>query len=150
MGWSLLLPFYIGFATVFQAGLNRFISRDWGLGSVVMFSSMISALAALLFWLAVHWAPSSMPEIFRDRGGMFSGFSWWYWIPGVLGFSIVVGIPFAIARIGALQTFVILIGSQIVFSMVWDAMYEGKPVNTVRVIGAAMAFAAAALVNLKG
>jgi transporter family-2 protein len=146
----LLLPLYLGFATVLQSGLNRIISREWGLSAVTFMNSVVLTVPAAVFWWVTYRWPEKLPEIFQNPGGAFAQWSWWYWIPGVLGLSVVAGIPFAIARIGALQTFVFLIAAQIVASMGWDAIAEGKAINLARVVGALLAFGGALLVNLKG
>jgi transporter family-2 protein len=150
MNSSLLLPVVVGFATVLQAGLNRGISKSWGLSAAILLNSIVVTLISVGVWLWTRSSPERFPEMFRIQSGSFSEFDWWYWVSGVFGFTIVAGIPFAIHRVGALQTFVILIGSQIVGSMGWDALVEGRPINAARVAGAVLAFLAAALVNWKG
>jgi transporter family-2 protein len=146
MVWSLLLPAALGVSIVLQSGLNRLMARGWGLGPVTLFNSLILCMVSFVLWIAARGAHGWIPAMFRDRGG-FSEFGWWYWIPGVLGFFAVAGVPLAISRIGALQTFVILIGAQLAGSIVWDWIAEGKTVTWIRVAGAVLAFVGAALVS---
>ena len=150
MRFSLLLPLYLGFASVLQGGLNRTLAKNWGLAGAALLNSLVLGFIGLLVFFVARGTPTRLPEIFRDPGTAFSNFSWWYLLPGLLGFSLVAGIPMALSRLGALQTFVVLIASQILASMAWDAFAEGKPVTLARVAGAVLAFLGAALVNFKG
>jgi transporter family-2 protein len=151
MIWSLLLPIVVGLATVFQGGLNRSISKDWGLASALLLNSIIVAIFSLIAWAYFKWNTTSrLATLMGDQAGAFQTYAGWYWVPGLLGFIIILGIPLSLQKVGALQTFVILIASQIVGSLIWDAMIEGRAINAARVIGAALSFFAAALVNLKG
>lgn len=140
MAWSFVLPVFLGFSIVIQGGLNRLMARGWSLTRVTLINALVLSLVSLLF---------CVPEMLRGRS-LFANFGWWYWIPGCVGFCIVAGIPFAIGRIGALQTIVLLIAAQIVGSMGWDALVEDKPMNLVRLAGALITCAGAALVTWKG
>lgn len=68
----------------------------------------------------------------------------------MLGFLIILGMPLAIARLGAVQSVLLLIAAQLGASLAWDALAEGRPATLARVVGSALAFAGAALAVLKG
>ncbi len=158
MIWSLVVPVVVGLSTVFQAGLNRSISKDWGLGSALLMNSLVVAALSALAWLLSRNADSRLSvimgetwsDLMKDQAGAFQQFSWWYAIPGLFGFLIITGIPIAIQKVGALQTFIVLIGSQIIGSLLWDLLIEKRPVNTIRLVGAGLSFLSALIVNLKG
>ena len=60
-----------------------------------------------------------------------------------------VGMPWAVQKLGALATFVALIGAQMVAGMVWDAWVQGAALTAPRVLGAAFAVAGVALTTWK-
>jgi bacterial/archaeal transporter family-2 protein len=149
MQMALLLPVLLGLASVLQAGFNRQISRSYGLPTAVLLNTcvLLVVASALFFWSL--GSPQSVPAALRPSQRSGSP-ALWYLLPGLLGFCLVAGIPLAISRIGALKAFVLLIGAQLVGSLVWDAWVEARPVNVVRVAGAVISFLGAVLVSLKG
>lgn len=149
MSWAYFLPFIFGAMAVLQGGLNRLIARDWGLAGTVFLNSLMLSTAALGLYVWARNNPGALPEVFRDRGS-FSSFSWWYLIPGLCGFTLVTGLPFAIQKIGALKVFVGLIAAQLLVSMIWDARIEQLPITSTRVLGALLSFCGALLVAWKG
>ena len=149
MSWAYILPFILGAMAVLQGGLNRQISRDWGLGGTVFLNSLMLVVGGLILFLVTRLSPDMLPEIFRDKGS-FKSFSWWFVLPGLFGLSLVTGIPVSIQKIGALKVIVALVGAQLVTSMIWDATIEGIAVSPMRVIGALMSFGGALLVALRG
>ena len=56
---------------------------------------------------------------------------------------IVTGLPWALTRMGALGAILVLLVTQLVVSMIWDAVVEGVPVQPLRVAGAALALVGA-------
>jgi transporter family-2 protein len=149
MQWSLLLPVLLGVASVLQAGFNRQISRSHGLPSAVLLNTcvLLSVALALFFWSRT--SPESLPAALRPAQRTGSP-ALWYVLPGLFGFCLVAGIPLAISRVGALKVFVLVIGAQLTASLLWDAWVEARPVNAVRVVGAAISCLGAVLVSLKG
>ena len=71
---------------------------------------------------AVHWA--------------FQDFRWWWIIPGLLGFVLVLGLAVSIGRIGAIQTIAISIAAQIFTSIAWDMFTGDHEINKLRLLGA--------------
>lgn len=149
MSWAYFLPFLFGAMAVLQGGLNRLIARHWGLAGTVFLNSLMLTTAGLALYLFARHNPQALPAIFRDKGS-FSSFSWWFVIPGLCGFTLVTGLPFAIQKLGALKVFVGLIAAQLIVSMIWDAHVEQLPVTSTRMIGAALSFCGALLVAWKG
>ncbi len=135
----LLIPLCLGAAAVFQATLNQQIAGRWGLASAAMLNVSMAFACALVMWLYCV-----MNGI---RGDMLrasfepAAFRAWWVLPGVFGFGIVVGLPWAVAKVGALPTFVSLVAAQMVTSALWDRYVSGVPLNFSRVLGAVLAVA---------
>jgi len=133
------LPIGLGIAAVVQAGLNRKIAGHWGLSTAVLLNSLgIFIVSGIFLWLCASKI-ISVPDFMLPRLDLKT-FQLWYLIPGVLGFSLVLGIPLGIYRIGALQIFLGLIFAQIVTSFMWDWWVEGITFSWNRVIGGLLAF----------
>ena|SRR3989344_3236256 len=146
MLFAYLLSVYLGFAAVLQGGVNRKIAAHWGYpGATLLNSFVILVLSAVVFTLVRVVDP---PELFKDKSA-FTGFAWWYLLPGIFGFSLIFLVPVAIEKLGALNLFVALIASQLLGGAVWDYFMEGIPVTKARLAGAALAFAGALLATLR-
>lgn len=148
MHWTLVVPLALGIVAVLQATLNRSIAASTGLAAAATLNMIVATVCALGFAAycmtredatgALRWQP--------DLGA----FRWWWLLPGLVGFAIVLGLPWAVARIGALQTFVVLVGAQMVTSAVWDRFVEGIPFSTPRVAGAGFTVLGVWLVSRSG
>lgn len=145
MAW-LLFPIVLGAFAVLQGTLNRRVAELWGLAPTVALNTGVFLVASMLMWFAVRSSPDRFPPIFRDRLDP-SSFSWWFLLPGILGFALVAGIPWAIAKLGALQVFVGIVAAQMMVSVLWDAKFEQIPLTGSRVAGALLAIGAVVLVN---
>lgn len=145
---ALLISFAMGIASVLQGGMNRQVGQQWGLAAAALFNTLVFLVAATALYLFVRTYPLCVPEFLRDRGSP-GRFAWWFVLPGLFGFLVVVGIPFAIKQIGALQVFLGLIGAQLIASMVWDIVVEQIPISVMRCAGAAMAWVGVLLVTWK-
>jgi transporter family-2 protein len=142
MKWLLLVPIAVGFATVIQGGLNRQISSSLGLPLVAILSTAVLLFAAVALWIAVRINPENFSTLFRMNTNEFH---WWYLVPGLFGFIIVIGIPFSIEKIGALNSFIAMIAAQIAGSMLWDLLIEHRSITPLRLVCAILAFISAAL-----
>lgn len=148
MIWAALLSILVGFSTVLQGGLNRQIAIQWGVAGAVLLNSFFYITAAILLFLISKKLPQFVPEIFHDKGTL-TQFSWWYLIPGLCGFLIVVGAPIVIAKIGAFKLVLGVVTAQLVFGLLWDVMVEDIPATTTRIAGAVLAFISVILVSMK-
>jgi transporter family-2 protein len=141
-----LIPGFLGVAAVLQGGLNRQIAARVGLPSAVLLSAATLLLAAIALWMLACRAPAGLPWYLQLHGhiGLFK--AWWV-LPGLLGMTIVLGIPFAIQRVGAFPVFLGVLAGQLLTSLLWDALMEGRPLTPMKVCGALLALAGAALVG---
>ncbi|MBI4403226.1 MAG: DMT family transporter [Deltaproteobacteria bacterium] len=146
--WILMIPLFLGICIVLQGALNREIARNWGLAGAVFLNNLVFLMLGLVLFLTVRKVPNIFPDVFRDRGA-FGMVYWWYLLPGILGFAIVTGAPWAMSRIGAFHFVVLVIAAQMVAGLAWDATVNGLPLTTVRTLGAMLGIAGAVLVSWK-
>jgi transporter family-2 protein len=138
-----LIPVVVGVAVVLQGGFNRQVSQQWGMATTVLVNGVVFLGVAVLLWAIMKLRPGILPREFLppEHGGAVA--PWRFILPGVFGVLIVVGLPWAITRLGALGAILILLVTQLVVSMIWDALVEGVPVQPLRVAGTALALAGA-------
>ncbi|MCY1020278.1 DMT family transporter [Pyxidicoccus sp. MSG2] len=147
-----LVPLLCGLAVVAQAGLNRRFAGQWGLLSAVLMNMVVATVATFAVYVVARSVPGFWPEAAAPGGSgrFFDGFTVWHLLPGLCGVLIVVGMPWAMGRLGAVQSALLLMAAQLLTSLVWDAMVEGRPATLARVVGSALAFAGAAIAVWKG
>lgn len=125
-----MIPIVVGIMAVLQAGLNRRIAVLWGVGGASLLNACVFAAVALICYYTGVFANSKI---------QWGDFKIWFLLPGILGFSLVAGLPYSIARWGALHTFLWLIASQIVASSFWDYLVEGQPFSWKKLLGGGVA-----------
>ena len=138
-----LVPVIVGIAVVLQGGFNRQVSQQWGLASTVLVNGIVFLVVALLLWFVMKLRPGFLPREFLPPADGGAVAIWRVILPGVFGVLIVIGLPWAITRLGALGAILILLVTQLVVSMIWDALVEGVSVQPLRVAGAALALVGA-------
>jgi transporter family-2 protein len=138
----------VGLAIVLQAGANRVLARSWSLSAVLAVGGVVLTLASVALWGLARVSPAAVPDIFRVREGG-PPVAWWFWIPGLLGFSIVAGIPYAISRIGALPSMALVIAAQLGGSLLWDMWMEGQAITWLRLAGAVVTMAGALITMMR-
>jgi transporter family-2 protein len=137
----------VGVAVVLQGGFNRQVAQQWGLVRTVLVNGVVFLAVSGLLWIWWKIRPGSLPREFLppDTSGPVA--IWRYVLPGVFGVVIVTGLPWAIARLGALGAILILLVTQLVVSMLWDLWVEGVSVSPLRIAGAGLALVGAWLAN---
>lgn len=134
-----LLPAAIGAFAVFQGVLNKRVTESWGLAGAVFLNATVFLVGSAAYFL---WSE-------RSQYSFASTFKPWFLVPGFCGLVLVTGIPYSISKWGALQTFIVIIASQVVVSAFWDYWGEGIGFTTYRWVGAAVALVGAWLTTLK-
>jgi transporter family-2 protein len=135
------LPILIGLASVLQGALNRKVAAVWGLTPALAFNTAVLSVALLVYGLWERAHPEA--AFIRGSGFSWSGLRWWYFLPGLFGLVLILGIPFGISRLGAASVFVGIVAAQIVGSLAWDVAFEAKPLTLLRAGGAALAIVGA-------
>lgn len=137
------VPVIVGLAVVLQGGFNRQVSQQWGLATTVFVNGIVFLLVSLILWGAMKLRPGVLPREFLPPDVSGPVAAWRVILPGVFGVVIVTGLPWAIARMGALGAILVLLVTQLAVSMIWDAVVEGVPIHPMRVLGAVLALAGA-------
>lgn len=147
MSNALFVPLVLGVMAVAQVTLNSRVAAQSGLAtaSVINMTVAWSLAIALAVWCSVRGPTEGFYRFEFDA----SLVRWWWFLPGCFGFSLVVGMPWAVQKLGALATFVALIGAQMIAGMVWDVLARGAAPTLPRVLGAVFAVAGVALTTWK-
>ncbi len=140
---AFLVPALLGALVVIQAGLNRRIAAHWGLPTAVVLNALVLTVGAfaLLIYFRLR-ADGGLNEIRFDA----KLFAPWFLLPGLIGVGLVFGGPWSIAHLGAVTTFVLLISSQLLMSIIWDMKVENLDISNGRWLGIALAWLGALLV----
>jgi transporter family-2 protein len=147
MPTELIVPLVLGIAAVLQATLNREIANHTGLAAAAALNMLVAAVLALAFagFCALRKAPDGLLR-WQVAGQDFRLF---WLLPGLIGFLLVLGLPWVIERAGALATFVVLVAAQVLASTLWDRFAAGIPLSMPRVLGALCTVAGVVLVAWK-
>jgi transporter family-2 protein len=142
-----LLTVLLGAMAVIQATINRQIAVQWGLSPAVLLNTFVATVVAAAF-LGVLLARGGPAFLLKPGVGLSELRFHWHWLlPGVFGFFLVAGLPWAVHHIGALRVFVGVVAAQMVTSLAWDHFAEGIPASAVRGTGALLAVASVVLVS---
>lgn len=133
---SVLIPILIGAATILQSGINKDIGSKYSLSLAILFNGVILTLLAIGFFAQQNIFSSEPISGFRS---FFSEFKWQYLLPGILGFFVITGIPFAISKSSATKVFVLLVTTQTLGSMLWDYFADAKEIGLKQIIGVILA-----------
>jgi uncharacterized membrane protein YdcZ (DUF606 family) len=131
---ELAVPLVLGVAAVLQAALNQQIAAHTGLAAATALNMLVAVVCAVGFALfcALRGEASGLLRWSPDA----AAFRLWWLVPGLVGFLIVLGLPWAVQRTGALSTFVALVAAQMLASALWDRFVGGVPLSTPRLCGA--------------
>jgi transporter family-2 protein len=144
--WILALG--VGLATVVQGGLNKAVSSAVDLNFAILLNSAVVLILSAAVYLGAKLSPQFFPSLLQPQSldwARMSGLGWKLIVPGICGFTIVMGIPWAISRMGALKVFLLIIVAQILFSALWDFWVEGLPLSPQRLAGALITLSGAIL-----
>ena len=145
MRLAMLVSLGLGAIAVLQAAINRKVAAVWGLAPAVLLNTVVLLVVAGAF-LGTALRGLGPFARFVAEDARLGQLRWWWVLPGLLGFALVAGLPWAVARVGALQVFVGVVAAQMVTSLFWDALVEGIPATGARALGAALAIVSVVLV----
>ncbi len=128
-----IVSFLLGSLVVFQPSLNRMIFEQRGLSFAVLLNGAVLFCVVSLLFLSVSLAPERFPEMLRYLPNRI--FSWWYVLPGIMGFLLVVLVPILIKEMGAFLTIVTMILGQVATSFLWDMYQGGTALGSARLLG---------------
>ena len=134
----LFLPLITGISIIMQAGLNRQSSMQVGLLTAVLLNSFIFFMVSLGVWVIVRKGWISVPPAFQIKD--ITQIQPWFLIPGVLGFLIVLCMPFALQNMPASVAFGLSIATQLVMAVVWDYFTLGVWPTLQKVFGLVLLF----------
>lgn len=141
------IPLTIGCVMVLQGTLNRQMGQAMGLANAVVLNSIIVLAASLVLFGVTRLWPQAVPPFFSGEFTL-AKLAGWMIFPGIFGFCIIAGIPWAISKLGASRVFVAVVVAQIVASMLWDIFVEKQPIGWMRISGATLAVLGVILVSM--
>lgn len=150
MNWFYLMPIMVGIVGVIQGGLNQRLGDKIGLLGAVAMNNAVGFIFSMLLMFGVLYGIGSTKGMFSIDPSGLKSLQWWFWIPGICGFLVVLGIPFSMKSLGATKVFLLIIAAQLVSSILWDFFVEGLGVSWERLVGSALALSGAYLVVFRG
>jgi transporter family-2 protein len=147
MNWMIFLPLAIGFCGIMQGAMNRLVSNYIGVTQATLITNIGCVLVSLVFYYIVRAYSSLFPYFYQIKAPLTS-YKWWFIFPPLFGFFIIAGIPFAIAKLGAVKVTVGLIAAQMITSVVWDLVVEDISLNAMKVVGILFAFLSVTFISM--
>lgn len=147
MNWTLSLPLIIGCLGILQGAMNRLVSNYIGVSQASLITNVGSVIVCIFFYFFVKAYSHLFPELYHVKAPL-STYKWWFIFPPLFGFFIIAGIPFAIAKLGAVKVTVGLIAAQMITSVVWDLVVEDITLNAMKLIGIVFAFLSVTFITL--
>lgn len=143
---GILAAMLVGFVGVIQGAFNKNISMELGVAHTAFVGSIVTLLAAAVFYLVVKASPDTFAEFFKIKAPL-SHYKWWFPIPAICGFIFIAALPVAFAELGAVKASVLLIGAQMITSVAWDYFIDGVELNMMKVGGLALAFVSVLMIS---
>ena len=134
-----LIPIFVGTLVVLQSTLNRSLGAQIGLSTAVTINAAVFLGASFVFWIMTRTFPDFFPSMMPPKTS-FSHIDWkWHYIiPGMSGFLLVLGLPWAIQQIGASRAITLLVSTQVVVGLLWEIFITHTPVSWIRIFGAVL------------
>ena len=140
---AVLVSLTLGSLGVVQAALNRRLAAQWGLAPAILLNGVVVMSLCIVFYVAAR--RGYIDAITHD--GVSGSFRFSWLLPGLFGFLLITGLPWAIGKIGATQVFVGVVFAQMVTSLVWDRVVEGLDWSWGRFAGACLCAAGVAIAS---
>jgi len=137
-----LLSLFAGAMIVLQAPINARLGSVMGGPLVAAFLSFLTGTLALGLCLLVLRKSVAISQITHT--------SPWMWVGGVLGAILVFTTIFAVPRLGATAMFALVIGGQVLFSLILDhygfLLPQATAISPLRLLGAGLLVSGIALI----
>lgn len=143
----MFLPPILGAAILCQAILNRQFGESHGLATAVLINATVFFTASAMLWAGTRMVPDIFPNFLRPGTAAFDATATLV-VPGLCGFLLVLGAPWALQKVGPSKTFVLLVGAQIVLSVLADKWIFDLDLSWTKWAGASLVLAGAILVAL--
>ena len=142
--FALLLAGIAGAALPTQTGINSLLAKSWtGPLWAAFISFVVGAVALLAVLLATKQTPPPINGL--------SKIEWWYFTGGLLGVFYVAVATFAAPVIGATQLVALVIGGQLIMSILLDHFglfgFAKLPLDITRLIGLSLMIAGVILIK---
>lgn len=142
----IFLPPLLGVTVLCQAILNRQFSESLGLATAVMINATVFFIASALLWISTRMMPELFPEFLKPGAAPLDA-TLTLVVPGLCGFLLVLGAPWALQKVGPSKTFVLLVGSQIIASVLADRFVFGLELDWTKWLGSAIVLLGVLLVT---
>jgi uncharacterized membrane protein YdcZ (DUF606 family) len=142
---SYLLPLLLGITVVAQATINKGMAGHFGLASAVALNAAVFFALSLGIYLIAKYTPALVPEIFRLKSTS-GAWLWLYLLPGICGFTLVMGLPWSIELIGPSASFILLIASQVLVGLLIEFMQSGSTLSVAKLLGAGLVLLGSGLI----
>jgi uncharacterized membrane protein YdcZ (DUF606 family) len=142
-----LIPFTLGALGVFQTILNRSFGSQYSFREAVWVNGFFVFSSATIY--LVYGVLTKSPDIADGPYRVLRDFKYWYCIPGILGFVLVLGFPWAASQIGATRAFVAAVSGQLLASLFFDWYFSGQKPEALKIVGVVLALLGALVANLK-
>jgi uncharacterized membrane protein YdcZ (DUF606 family) len=141
----LIFPIAIGLSVVLQGTFNREMAMNFGLASAVLLNAAVFLLVSIALFAVGKFSPQFLPDFIQPRSSD-APFSLVYLLPGIFGFFIVLGVPWSLEKLGPSDTFLFLIISQILLSILLEAYRSQNLPAGMKMTGAALVILGGVLV----
>jgi uncharacterized membrane protein YdcZ (DUF606 family) len=128
-----LLSLLLGSLVIFQPAINRLVADAKGLSFAALLNASVILITASLFFLVISLMPERFPKHLRFIS--HGVWNWWFLLPGLIGFVLVLLTPVMIKNLGAFPTVSLMMLGQVSTSIIWDSYAEGIPFNMTRCFG---------------
>lgn len=145
--WTILLPVLLGCVGILQGAINGQISNTIGVTQATLITNVGSVIICVAFYFIVRSYSHLVPDFFQIKAPITT-YKWWFIFPPLFGFMIIAGMPFAIAKLGAVKVTVGLIAAQMLTSVLWDIMVLDISLNIMKVVGILFAFLSVTFITL--
>jgi uncharacterized membrane protein YdcZ (DUF606 family) len=141
------IPFGLGVLGVIQTVLNRHIASHHNFKEAIWVNGFFVFASASAYLLTQF--------LFRDNSqqngslSILKDFKFYYCLPGILGFLLVLGFPWSTAQFGAVRVFVAAVTGQLLMSLAYDWINEGARPDWSRITGVGLALLGALVANIK-